>query len=296
MEPKDQKTILLIAILAIVGIALGLAFKGGDDTPNTPVEPEDPEPDIPSYSGDVLINYGEGVEQGVIDIGMTHQNVADLQHIFYVVPFTILNDTGNSHTLSPYDVLMHVEGGLNYNPYISAKLTTGSIKLDPGEMYKGSWVFEIPANHGPVSIECEDTKIDSTLNVDPAPERELGQVLGKVEYGAEFTRTIVSKSGLSYNPSGSNKFLVLDVILTNISYSNDITLNTNYVVLIVDGQDQECADITHIYPGNETLPKAAFGYSCEKTLIYEVPSNYSESDIVLKWDNSLQRGIQFIAK
>lgn len=263
MELKDQKTILLIAILVIVGVAVGIVLKDGGSG---------------FSSQDATYNFAYE-DQLIIDKTGYGSMIPEDNMTFCVVSYTIRNNSNDYVEYHGSDVGLVVDG-LVYGKEYSALYDDGGWNIYPGVEHSGVYVFEVPEGHGDVTLRFGDNNLvrDESITVPDIPTRSAGQVYGKVEY---------SMLNLSHG------FHAL-VRVENVSYEGTISTNL-YNFLLTDGYSR----INHsldTYDYNYERQEIPAGHKSDYfVIVFDKPIGWDdEEELYLIWDGYPERGMEFI--
>lgn len=275
MEPKDQKTILFIAIIAMVGIALGFVLK---DDGSGYVDDDH----VESNPSDGYATYNFSYEdQLIIDKTGYGSMIPEDNMIFCVVSYTIQNNSNTNIKYYGSDIGLVVDG-LVYGKEYSVLYDDGGWNIAPGVEHSGVYVFEIPEMHGDVTLKLGENELtrDKSLAVPDIPIRSAGQIYGKITY-------------MLTNRADSIR---ATIFLENISYEDVISTNS-YNFRLTDGHTR----INHSWdtykdPLYSNIQKIPAGQkSSTFAVVFDKPVGWNDmSKIELIWDGFPERGMEII--
>lgn len=298
LKPTQIGIILVIIVVIVAAVAI-IATSDNDspvDTPLTPTPDTPDEPDTPSYTGTMQINLGEAIEQDIVDDLASGSESARPNYVFYVVPFTLYNGTDDTFYLTSSDAVLTTALGMTYTPDIFVANTTSSEFVYPGVTFEGCWTYNLPVNHGEVTIEVEGTVVNPDLEVAPAPERELGQIYATFEPQIEISSYFMSELDHAIDSSPGSVYAIVTFTVTNVSYENELSLMASDIDAVVDGEIYEYDAMGANHPDFELIGYIAPGFTEKYLVIYEVPLGTTASDISFVWSSSSSpyKGMVFI--
>ena len=297
MNSRTIVAIVVVIILAVAVYAMGSGNESSNDDPNTPDVPEDPS--VPETPGSqepegILINYGDAIEQDIVDGAAGGSECSRTNYVYYVVPFTIKNNTEDSESIYGSDAILTISSGLTFTPTSSARYSDTSLWIEPGEVFHGNWTYEIPTNYDTASVALEDSTVWDELEVYAAPERELGQTYAIFTYDVEMVQSFVSDSGSTITADSGEQFAIVHFEAENITYENGLEVLSNSILMTLGNQTLEYDSKVALHPDFELIYHVAPGFTEDITILWSVPLGTTQADIGFVWDYIPYKGIEFV--